>query len=436
MVLRSPGSTGTTLYGVVESVTRSHKSVNPAAASDWKMDVLVADSSQQVTIPFSQFKGDNKWTIDPADFNSYEQFDLNQTQSRTQRQVCTGNLIRAFDALHDGRFVHFTTANGEVRQGLLMPRGFDATSSLNEQPVNLKTSENVRSFINDWSDGQGIVGTQDDRLRIRQSKTGWILSTPMSRDQGGRFFLDSDLLAAIGQDFVSCNGAMSATIEADKIDSVMDVVIAKHSLFSANHHAIARHFMDVTLPEFVAVDEILPDVEIQGDLFSIPTQNLEIEHENETFEFTYEYVEEITTEDFDVWRKQAAEIGRSRRHLKEITKLQARSETEPLSERTIQVRDDDRNSWQQMVGTIANQAQHILESKGITMPEGTVFQGNIYRIVGKDDQILIQAADRGEIFRLEQGNVTSNLKPEDANRFSAHIKFLEARAVMPMAMER
>ena len=106
MVLRSPGSTGTTLYGVVESVTRSHKSVNPAAASDWKMDVLVADSSQQVTIPFSQFKGDNKWTIDPADFNSYEQFDLNQTQSRTQRQVCTGNLIRAFDALHDGRFVH------------------------------------------------------------------------------------------------------------------------------------------------------------------------------------------------------------------------------------------------------------------------------------------------------------------------------------------
>ncbi len=436
VVLRSPGSTGTTLYGVVESVTRSHKSVNPAAASDWKMDVLVADSSQQVTIPFSQFKGDNKWTIDPADFNSYEQFDLNQTQSRTQRQVCTGNLIRAFDALHDGRFVHFTTANGEVRQGLLMPRGFDAASSLNEQPVNLKTSENVRSFINDWSDGQGIVGTQDDRLRIRQSKTGWILSTPMSRDQGGRFFLDSDLLAAIGQDFVSCNGAMSATIEADKIDSVMDVVMAKHSLFSANHHAIARHFMDVTLPEFVAVDEILPDVEIQGDLFSIPTQNLEIENENETFEFTYEYVEEITTEDFDVWRKQAAEIGRSRRHLKEITKLQARSETEPLSERAIQVRDDDRNSWQQMVGTIANQAQHILESKGITMPEGTVFQGNIYRIVGKDDQILIQAADRGEIFRLEQGNVTSNLKPEDANRFSAHIKFLEARAVMPIAMER
>ena len=107
-----------------------------------------------------------------------------------------------------------------------------------------------------------------------------------------------------------------------------------------------------------------------------------------------------------------------------------------LSDRAIQVRDDDRNSWQQMVGTIANQAQHILESKGITMPEGTVFQGNIYRIVGKDDQILIHSSNRGEIFRLEQGNVTSNLKPEDANRFSAHIKFLEARAVMPMAMER
>ena len=423
VVVRSPGNDSAVLYGVVELITHSHRSVNPAAASDWRMAILVADSSQQISIPFSQFKGEGKWQIDRADFSTYEQFDLSQTESRTRRQVCTGNLIRAFDALHGGRFVHFTTAHGEVRQGLLMPRDFDAASSLEMQPINLLSSDNVRSFITDWTDGQGIVGTQDDGLRIRQAKQGLILSTPMSRDAGGRFYLDSDLLGAIGRDFVSCNGAMSATIEADRVDDVLDVVMAKHSLFTANHHSIARQFMAVALPEFVVLDEV------QGDLFE------DLESEDESFEFSFEYVEEV---DFDVWRKQAAEVGRSRRHLKEIGKLQLRSATidEPLSERAMQVWENDCCSWQKMVGTITSQAQYILDFKGVDMPEGLVFQGNVYRIVGGDDRLTIQASDRGEIFRLENGLVTSNLKPEDADRFSAHITFLASRMAVPVALER
>ena len=160
-----------------------------------------------------------------------------------------------------------------------------------------------------------------------------------------------------------------------------------------------------------------------------------LESEEESFEFSFEYVDEV---DFDVWRKQAAEVGRSRRHLKEISKLQLRSATidEPLSERAMQVWENDCCSWQKMVGTITSQAQYILDSKGIDMPEGLVFQGNVYRIVGGDDRLLIQASDRGEIFRLEEGLVTSNLKPEDADRFSAHITFLESRTAVPVAMER
>ena len=82
------------------------------------------------------------------------------------------------------------------------------------------------------------------------------------------------------------------------------------------------------------------------------------------------------------------------------------------------------------------QAQYILDSKGVDMPEGLVFQGNVYRIVGRDDRLTIQASGRGEIFRLEEGLVTSNLKPEDADRFSAHITFLESRTAIPVDMER
>ncbi len=499
IVLSSPEPGRSTLYGVIEDVKKAHQSTNPAAASDWKLHVLVADGAQRIKIPLSQIKADSDhhWqvssmAVNTIDTSPYALFDINQTESREQRQVCTGNLIRAFDSFNGGRFVHFTTAEGDLRQGLLMPRDFDATQTLTQQSVDLKTVDNVRSFIQDWTEGQGIVRTPDNHLRIHQASEGWILNASPTRADGGKFFLNSALLEAIGSDFISCNGAMRATVSDDRIESVLEVLMSQHPLLTSNHHNIARNFLDISLPEFSAVQEqpkikmtlpippeivqtepnaIPPIIEVttplteiiteaivepatetftQGGLFEIATIQSPItiasadnELQEECFEYTIEYVEEepsMTAEDFQTWRKQAQEIGRSFKHLKQIDKLQRQFETDPvpLSDRALQVRADDQQTWSEQVSTVISQALHILEAKGMPTAKGNFFQGNIYLILGNDDRLSIQAIDRGQILRLEQGEIQSTLTHQDAARFSAHTKFLESRESVPqpIAMER
>jgi hypothetical protein len=261
-------------------------------------------------------------------------------------------------------------------------------------------------------------------------------------------------------------------------------------LLTSNHHDIARNFLDISLPEFSAVQEqpktktnlpiphesiqtepdaIPPIIEvttphteiitepivepatttetfIQGGLFEIAKIQHPIatnELQEECFEYTIEYLEEepsITAEDFQTWRKQAQEIGRSFKHLKQIDKLQRQFETDPtpLSDHALQVRADDQQTWTEQVSTVISQALHILEAKGMPTPKGNFFQGNIYLILGNDDRLSIQAINRGEILRFEQGEIHSTLTHQDAARFSAHTKFLESRdsVPQPIAMER
>ena len=540
MVTPEPGRT--TLYGVIADVKKGNQSTNPAAASDWKLHVLVADGSQHIKIPLSQIKADSDhhWqvssmAVNAIDTSPYALFDINQTESREQRQVCTGNLIRAFDAFNGGRFVHFTTADGDIRQGLLMPREFDATQTLTQQSVDLKTVDNVRSFIQNWTEGRGIAQTPDNHLRIHHASDGWVLNTSPTRTEGGKFFLNSTLLEAIGGDFVSCNSVMRATVPDEKIEAVLEILMTQYPLLTSNHHDIARNFLAIALPEFAAVQEqpktnilspilpaiiktepeiippvievttpqaepiieqtiaepetlspiapaiiqtepeiIPPIIEVttpqakiiteaieekaivepetftQGGLFEIATiQNPVVleptvnELQEECFEYTIEYVEEeasITAEDFQTWRKQAQEIGRSFKHLKQIDKLQHQFETDPipLSDRAQLVRDDDQQKWGEQVSAVIDQALHILESKGTSTPDGNLFQGKIYQILGNNNRLSIQAIDRGEILRLEQGEIQSTLTHQDASRFSAHTKFLESRDFIPqpIALER
>ena len=542
IVMSTPEPGRTTLYGVIADIKKGNQSTNPAATSDWKLHVLVADGSQHIKIPLSQIKADSDhhWQVSSMAMNTidtspYALFDINQTESREQRQVCTGNLIRAFDAFNGGRFVHFTTADGDIRQGLLMPREFDTTQTLTQQSIDLKTVDNVRSFIQDWTEGRGIAQTPDNHLRIHHASDGWVLNTSQTRTEGGKFFLNSALLEAIGGDFVSCNSVMRATVPDEKIEAVLEILMTQHPLLTSNHHDIARNFLAIALPEFSVVQEqpktnilppilpaiiktepeiIPPVIEVttpqaepiieqtiaepetlspiapaiiqtepeiippiikvttpqaeiiteaieekvivepetftQGGLFEIATIQSPVvleptvnELQEKCFEYTIEYVEEeasITAEDFQTWRKQAQEIGRSFKHLKQIDKLQHQFETDPipLSDRAQLVRADDKQRWEEQVSSIIGQALHVLESKGTPTLDGNLFQGKIYQILGNDDRLSIQAIDRGEILRLEQGEIYSTLTHQDAARFSAHTKFLESRDSIPqpIALER
>ena len=207
---------------------------------------------------------------------------------------------------------------------------------------------------------------------------------------------------------------MRATVADEKIEAVLDILMTQHPLLTSNHHDIARNFLAIALPEFTEVKEqpktnavknvpetvvdktIIPQTVIeqttaepetftQGGLFEMATVQNPIaieptinELQKEYFEYTIEYVEEessITAEDFQTWRKQAQEIVRSFKHLKQIDILQRQFETDslPLSDRAQQVQEDDQQRWGEQVSAVIEQARHVLKSKGTPTSDGNLF---------------------------------------------------------------
>ncbi|MBW4590966.1 strawberry notch family protein [Aetokthonos hydrillicola Thurmond2011] len=133
-------------YGVVSKIKQDHTiSTNPSAPSGWKLKLLVADSARELTIPLSQVNTGKEKSLQMVFVNQneekmpiYDLFDYLQSRTREKRQIITGNLLRAREKF-PGRMINFTDAGGNIRQGLLTPRGFDCENALEKMPVTMPT---------------------------------------------------------------------------------------------------------------------------------------------------------------------------------------------------------------------------------------------------------------------------------------------------------
>lgn len=114
----------TILYGVVAGADAKKRSGSPAAPNRWKLRILVADSARQITVPLSKFNTGRAGAIDATvqaeDWfgNSvYSLFDRQQEAGRVNRQIFTGNLIKAFEKYSNGKLVNYTDYRGRSARG-------------------------------------------------------------------------------------------------------------------------------------------------------------------------------------------------------------------------------------------------------------------------------------------------------------------------------
>lgn len=263
----------TILYGVVAGADAKKRSGSPAAPNRWKLRILVADSARQITVPLSKFNTGRAGAIDATvqaeDWfgNSvYSLFDRQQEAGRVNRQIFTGNLIKAFEKYSNGKLVNYTDYRGEVCQGLIMPKGFDIESELTKEPVAFKEPQQVFRFLTDLTNRQGTVKTLDELLLLKpqQAGDGFILQAPKSKESGGRYYLDEDLIAAAGSDFYSVADRMEVVIPPERLERVLGVVMHQrnYTLAAFEFKEVARQLMGVSLPtlEKVEVEAVKPPV--------------------------------------------------------------------------------------------------------------------------------------------------------------------------------
>ncbi|WP_052050817.1 strawberry notch C-terminal domain-containing protein [Leptolyngbya sp. KIOST-1] len=263
----------TILYGVVAGADAKKRSGSPAAPNCWKLRILVADSARQITVPLSKFNTGRAGAIDATvqaeDWfgNSvYSLFDRQQEAGRVNRQIFTGNLIKAFEKYSNGKLVNYTDYRGEVCQGLIMPKGFDIESELTKEPVAFKEPQQVFRFITELTNRQGTVKTLDELLLLKpqQAGEGFVLQAPKSKESGGRYYLDEALIAAAGSDFYSVADRMEVVIPPERLERVLGVVMQQrnYTLAAFEFKEVARQLMGVSLPtlEKVEIQEVKPPV--------------------------------------------------------------------------------------------------------------------------------------------------------------------------------
>jgi predicted RNA methylase len=202
------------IYGVVLKVERKGKAKNPVALSVWKATFAIAHPARQITLPFSQLYGDGKandtddyaievmrtpsWIENPKQV--LERFDNLQSEAREERVIATGNLLAAYDWLNaKGQIVNYTTRDGGIRQGILTPVSFDLAKQKASKGKILGSPTEVVAWL---KANPGKVLKSTDELVELKLASGFIdLFVPASKKTGGRFFLDSQLIAILGKEF-------------------------------------------------------------------------------------------------------------------------------------------------------------------------------------------------------------------------------------------
>ena len=206
---------GTTYYAVVSNIARKKGVRNPVAPGSWTATFLLADGARAIALPFSKLASD-KYHVAPRQSDALgtpilKLFDDGQTQSREKRVIVTGNLLAGYSKAGRGQVVNFTTSDGRVEQGILMPRAFDLEAFSKIQPVTL-TPDMVPRFFQKASGG--IVRTADGLAEIRYTGGDYVISVPKSKAEGGAYFLHQGLRGVAGE-FTSRGNTMRATLDSE-----------------------------------------------------------------------------------------------------------------------------------------------------------------------------------------------------------------------------
>jgi predicted CopG family antitoxin len=254
---------GSTYYGVVEKLI-DKTNANPAMPSTWKIQIQVADSARQITLPLSKVNTGSSSGMrvelcqtDPWGKNIYQMFDDRSAGSREQQQVFTGNVIRAFEKFK-GKLINYTDAQGGVQQGLLMARGFDIQQELDKQPVRIPTVLDAERYMFEVTRGTGQLKTADEALVVRPMRDGTIqLITEKARSEGGRYFMDVGLIeASNGAEFYSSGSQMSKQVDEAHVSSTLEYIYENcGGLLAFDGREKAREMLGLDLPAFMDMAE-------------------------------------------------------------------------------------------------------------------------------------------------------------------------------------
>lgn len=153
---------------------------------------------------------------------------LTSNESRKNGYIVTGNLMQALVDSKDqglgGQLVKYTTDTGEVKTGILMPDRFDPKGLTTDAPINSVTD---KFELSSWHGGIDEVTSSDGEVKVKRIDNNrgnfYELRVPKSKANGGKYFMDEDLLKLVnGNNFETRGNNMLAEFKPEQLKPVLD----------------------------------------------------------------------------------------------------------------------------------------------------------------------------------------------------------------------
>lgn len=204
--------------------------------SNISLQIAVASSTKQLTIPLSGKSENIAFNIKGAsDFypipyakmlDNWTSAIKSSSKDRVVRYIATGNLLQFFgqESVPKSKLIQFTTIDGKVRKGALMPESYMAEGSIGNQinppkiivPIN-KCATIIRNLY------MGEVLECSNFLNITKERGYPKFILPTSRDKGGYIYLNQGVLKYVrSNNFFKMSNKMIGYCEPENLQEVLD----------------------------------------------------------------------------------------------------------------------------------------------------------------------------------------------------------------------
>lgn len=190
--------------------------------------IATTDSRKRVEIPLNRPKVFERIQTDSERFSkeckvvNMDAWDrMIPKKDRTTGRIITGNMLEALaDNSSIGHLISYTTDDGKVKQGILVPDSVSTAEITGNMPI-------AKAY--DWftkkTSGTELVSTDGTLKLTKNFGSMYTLFVPASRKEGGKYYLNQDLLDLVhGRNFQSKGKNFWATFNAENLKDVLNVL--------------------------------------------------------------------------------------------------------------------------------------------------------------------------------------------------------------------
>ena len=199
-----------------------------------KLRFAIANSSKYLAIPASYSEdimaiiGASSDTHQPSLnvlYNDWEKYTKENNVDRRTRHIITGNLLQAFSDFK-GKLVSYTTKDGEVKKGILMPENWNPSEQIQDRVVVpiIKGAVLIKSLV------QNSHIVTNNGISFFKSGEYFRIIVAASRAKGGDVYLDKQILELVEKNnFEKTSDKMVAMLHENKIDKLIELLQVNHS---------------------------------------------------------------------------------------------------------------------------------------------------------------------------------------------------------------